>query len=220
MSRPHPVSTVVFDLDGTLVDSLPLVLRAFGHALEPFAPTPKMDIFARLGGPPERIFPALLGGERHLAAAMQRLVAFNRDNHHLIQPFTGVAVVLEQLKVRGVVLGLWTGRDRESTEWLLREHSLADFFSAVVCGDDFATHKPDPQGLRDILRQVNAVAERTLLVGDADVDVFGGSACGIDTVLINHERVVDTAVLAKSWRTVSSPFEAYDLVLRSVGSDK
>jgi pyrophosphatase PpaX len=214
MSRRVKTSAVVFDLDGTLVDSLPLVLRAFSHALEPFAPQPTMAIFAQLGGPPERIFPKLLGGDRHLPAAMERLAAFNRDNHHLIEPFTGVSVVLEQLRVRGVTLAVWTGRDRETTEWLLREHKLARFFETVVCGDDFATHKPDPEGLQEILARLEVKSSHALLVGDADVDVQGGAACGVDTVLINHGREVEPTVLAQSWRTVASPFEAYEVVLR------
>jgi pyrophosphatase PpaX len=216
MRRGRRTRTVVFDLDGTLVDSLPLVLRAFSHALEPFAPRPTMQIFAHLGGPPERIFPALLGGDRHLREAMTRLEAFNRDNHHLIEPFAGAAVVLEKLRLRDVSLAIWTGRDRESTDWLLRRHRLADFFGTVVCGDDLPSHKPDPAGLREILARLKAAAETSLMVGDADVDVLGGSACGVDTLLINHAREVEKSVQAKTWRTVSSPFEAYELVLGCV----
>src|SRR4051812_34433256 len=134
--RAGKTRAIVFDLDGTLVDSLPLVLRAFAHAIEPFGPRPTMEIFARLGGPPERIFPGLLGGERHVPAAMERLEAFNRDNHHLIRPFDGVALMLGQLRSRGLALAIWTGRDRETTEWLLHQHRLAEFFSTVMCGDD------------------------------------------------------------------------------------
>jgi HAD superfamily hydrolase (TIGR01509 family) len=148
---------------------------------------------------------------------MNRLRAFNRDNHHLIQPFTGVGIVLEKLRQRGVSLALWTGRDRESTETLLTRHRLADFFGTTICGDDLPTHKPDPEGLGEILRQLGVPAKNALLVGDADVDVLGGSACGVDTVLINHARQVESEVLAKSWRTVASPFEAYELVLNCVG---
>jgi pyrophosphatase PpaX len=217
MSRGRETRSVIFDLDGTLMDSLPLVLRAFSHALEPFAPVPTMQIFAHLGGPPERIFPSLLGGDRHLREAIARLEAFNRDNHHLIEPFAGVPVVLEKLRQRDVSLAVWTGRDRESTDWLLERHGLAGFFGAVICGDDLPSHKPDPAGLREILRRLDAAAPTSLMVGDADVDVLGGAACGVDTLLINHAREVETTVRAKSWRTVSSPFEAYELVLRCVG---
>jgi HAD superfamily hydrolase (TIGR01509 family) len=125
--------------------------------------------------------------------------------------------VLEKLRQRGVSLALWTGRDRESTEELLGQHRLAEFFAAVICGDDLPTHKPEPEGLGEILRRLAVPAKNALLVGDADVDVLGGAACGVDTVLINHSREVAEAVLKKSWRTVASPFEAYEMVLNCVG---
>jgi len=203
---------VIFDLDGTLVDSLPLVLRAFAHALEPFGSRPTMEIFARLGGPPKRIFPTLLDDVRHVPAALERLQAFNREHDHLIRPFEGVSIALEQLRARGALLALWTGRDRTTTDWLLREHRLTDFFSTVVCGDDLPTHKPDPEGLREILRRLKLDADEALLVGDADVDVLGGVACGIDTVLISHSRDVAETVRVQAWRTVTSPVEAFELV--------
>jgi pyrophosphatase PpaX len=217
VSRPKKASAVIFDLDGTLVDSLPLVLRAFTHALEPYGPRPTMDLFARLGGPPSRIFSGLVRDVRKVPAAIRRLEAFNRENYHLIRPFEGVGVVLEQLRSLGATLGVWTGRDRGSTEWLMREHGLQGFFSAVVCGDDLQTHKPEPEGLREILRQLHVKPAGALFLGDADVDVLGGAACGVDTVLIRHARAVQKNIVAKAWRSVASPFEAYELALKRVG---
>lgn len=211
---------VVFDLDGTLLDSLPLVLRAFAHALEPFGPRPTMEIFARLGGPPSRVFHTLLEKVEHVPAALERLEAFNRDNDHRIEPFTGMVAMLAQLQARGVRLAVWTGRDRETTQALLRLHRLEDYFHTVLCGDDLPTHKPDPQGLRHILQRLGVAAEETVMVGDADVDVLGGVACAIDTVLIRHAREVDAVVSAKAWRTVSTPAEAYELVLARVKPKK
>lgn len=223
MKRPESTAptvgrreAVVFDLDGTLVDSLPLVLRAFSHALEPFGPRPTMDLFAQLGGPPERIFANLLGGERHVPAALERLDDFNRDHHHLIRPFDGVHLFLDELRGRGRTLAIWTGRDRETTLELLQVHRLDGYFSAVVCGDDFGTHKPDPEGLREVLRQVGRAPAEALFVGDADVDVLGGVACGVDTVLIRHAREVAPTVQAQAWRTVVSPYEAYELLLQQL----
>ena len=217
MKHRDRTRSVVFDLDGTLVDSLPLVLGAIAHALEPFGPRPTMDIFARLGGPPERFMPTLLDDARNVPEALRRMEKFHREHHHLIRPFDGVGAVLEQLRTRGVQVAVWTGRERETTEWLLREHGLGGFFATVVCGDDLPTHKPDPQGLAEILRRLAAAAHETLLVGDADVDVLGGVACGVDTLLIQHTRNVDPEVREKSWRMVGSPFEAYALVLGCTG---
>jgi HAD superfamily hydrolase (TIGR01509 family) len=214
MRHPHPTKAVAFDLDGTLVDSLPLVLRAISHAIEPFGPArPTMEIFARLGGPPERFMPGLLSDPDDAPKALARMEKYHHENQHFIRPFDGVTVVLEQLRARDIALAVWTGRDRESTDQLLREHRLTDFFEAVVCGDDLPTHKPEPDGLRDILGRLAVSPRELLYVGDADVDVIGGAACGVDTILIRHTRQIEESVRAQAWRLVNSPFEAYELVL-------
>ena len=135
----------------------------------------------------------------------------------MIRPFDGVGVVLEKIRTSNVSLGIWTGRDRESTEWLLAQLNLARYFDAVVCGDDLPSHKPDPQGLRAIMSQLVVSSRELVFVGDADVDVLGGSACDVDTVLIRHGREVDASIRAKAWRTVISPLEAYDVVLGCLG---
>ncbi len=217
MSRATRTRTVVFDLDGTLVDSLPLVLRAIAHAIEPFGPVPPtMEIFARLGGPPERFLLPLVGDARHVPVAVERLEKFHRENFQLIQPFDGLHAFLGRLRAAGVELAIWTGRDRASSEPLLRDHRLADFFPTMLCGDDLPTHKPDPAGLREIMRRIGATAGETVFVGDADVDVLGGAGCGVDTVLIRHQRNIPAEIGRQAWRTVESPGEAFELVLGCV----
>lgn len=216
MSRAVRPRAVVFDLDGTLLDSLPLVLRAISHALEPFGARPTMDIFATLGGPPARFLQALLDDREDLPEALERLETYHRQNAHLIQPYDGVRAFLDTLRSSKVQLALWTGRDRVSAAGLLKTHQLEGFFDCSVCGDDLPSHKPDPAGLREIMRQLGVKPEETLFVGDADVDVLGGVGCGVDTLLIRHRRTVELHIAAKSWRTVESPNEAFALVLSQV----
>ena len=216
MNRQARLRAVVFDLDGTLLDSLSLVLRAITHALEPFGGRPTMDIFAHLGGPPGRFLGPLLDDLKNLPVALERLESFHRENAHLIQPYEGVSSTLESLRNAGVKLGLWTGRDRVSTDWLLKNHALEGYFNAVVCGDDLSSHKPDPAGLREIIRRLAVREEETLFVGDADVDVLGGVGCGVDTLLIRHSRSIELHITAKTWRTVASPNEAFSVILGCV----
>jgi beta-phosphoglucomutase-like phosphatase (HAD superfamily) len=78
---------VVFDLDGTLMDSLTLVLAAITHAIEPFGGRPTMDIFARLGGPPERFMGALVKQPEDVPTAVARMEDYHRANGHLIRPY-------------------------------------------------------------------------------------------------------------------------------------
>jgi HAD superfamily hydrolase (TIGR01509 family) len=216
MSRPVCRRAVVFDLDGTLVDSLPLVLASISHALAPFGSRAAADILARLGGPPERFLLTLLDDAKNLPVALERLGAFHDENVHLVRPYEGVTACLTRLRAAGVPAALWTGRDRPSAEWLLREHHLEHFFATVVCGDDLGSNKPNPEGLREIMRRLQVAPDETLFVGDADVDVLGGVGCGVDTLLIRHAREIEVHIASQSWRTVLSPREAYDLVIGCV----
>ncbi len=212
----RPKRAVVFDLDGTLIDSLPLVLEAIRHALEPFGGSPTMDIFARRGGPPERFLADLLTDPVHVPAALQRMVTFHHRNHHLIQPYAGAAETLRELRARGIPAGIWTGRDRASTRTLMAAHHLDGIVDAVVCGDDLPTHKPDPQGLLAVIDRLGCAPGEVLLVGDADVDVLGGHAGGVETGLIRHQLTIAPEVTAVCWRDVASPAEAYALVRASL----
>ncbi|MEO6244893.1 MAG: HAD family hydrolase [Opitutaceae bacterium] len=211
MSRGKPAA-VVFDLDGTLVDSLPLVLAAITHATEPYGGRPTMDIFAHLGGPPERFMAGLVKNPADVPEAVRRMVDFHEGNEHLIQPFAGAIDLLARLREAGVRTGVWTGRDRRSTERVMRRHALEGVFGAVVCCDDLATHKPDPAGLIEILRRLGAGPSETIFVGDADVDILGGAAAGVDTLLIRHARAIAPGVMAQSWRAVEKPADAYNVI--------
>jgi len=221
MSRRPEIRAVIYDLDGTLVDSMPLVLRAFAHALEPFLPPlPPMELFARLGGPPDRTFRALLGDEAQVDVALRRLVDFSRAHWRLIEPFTGMAGHLEEVAATRRAIALWTGRERESTEWILREQNLSATFEAVVCGDDLPTHKPHPGGLLEILRRLAVAPEAVIFVGDGDVDVLAGADAGVRTILIRHGRDAGPEVLTKAWMVVDTPGEAYAAVRSAVTVDR
>ncbi len=215
-----PLRAVVFDFDGTLVDSLPLVLRAITHAIEPFGPRPSMDIFAKLGGPPERFLPGLIEDARHVPAAIARMGDYHARHQDQIRPFDGVEIVLRQLRDAGLRLAVWTGRDRATTELLIAEHGLGEHFAIVVCGDDLPTHKPDPEGLREILARLGVPPAEALMVGDADVDVLGAAACGVPAVLIRHGRIVEAGVRARAWRVVTSPHEAFELLLERANESR
>lgn len=211
------IRAVVFDLDGTLVDSMPLVLRAFAHALEPFRPDLSVtDIFHRLGGPPARMMLELTGDETKAAEAMRRLDSFGFDKGSSVEPFAGMHGMLEALHGRGLALAIWTGRDRVTTEAILSAHGLNRYFNAVVCGDDLSTHKPHPEGLVTILQRLNVCPGDTLYAGDADADVLGGAEAGVRTVLISHGRVIEPLIQNKAWRQVGNPAEAYILIAETV----
>jgi phosphoglycolate phosphatase-like HAD superfamily hydrolase len=204
------ILAVIFDLDGTLVDSMPLVLQAFAHALAPFRPDLDRDgIFQRLGGPPARMMLELTGDESKAVEAMRRLEGFGFENGSLVQPFDGMRPWLMGLHARGFKLAVWTGRDRRTTQAILSAHELGAVFDVVVCGDDLSTHKPHPAGLIEILTRLDVRPEKALYAGDADADVLGGAEAGVRTVLISHGRQPGADVIGRAWCIVDTPAEAY-----------
>lgn len=212
-ARIDGIRAAIFDLDGTLIDSMPLVLRAFAHALAPFRPDlDAQGIFQRLGGPPERTLLELTGDAEKAAEALRRLGEFGFENGDLVQPFAGMHALLNRLREGGLQLAVWTGRDRRTTEAILSAHGLDGFFSAVVCGDDLPTHKPHPAGLVEILARLELQPRDALYVGDADADVLGGAEAGVRTVLIRHGREAEAVIVGQAWQCVDTPAQAYALI--------
>lgn len=204
---------VVFDLDGTLVDSMPMVLRGYAHALAPYlGPLTHEEILPRLGGPPQRFFEETISDPSHSAAALARLVDYFHEHWDLIQPFPGAADLLEHLQKSGVKVGIWTGRDRVSTEQILRHHGLAGFVAEMVCGDDLPSHKPDPEGLRTVLARLGVPAADALFAGDSDVDLLGGVDAGVQTIIIRHDRSVPAEIERLAIQALDTPSEAYQWI--------
>lgn len=211
---------VVFDLDGTLVNSMPMVLASFTYAIKIFqdAPTP-LQIFDKLAGPADICLRNLLDDETNLPEAMNRLLDYNSNHHHQIVPFPGTVEMLEGLLKSRTEVALWTGRDRETTDEILTAHNLWKYFQVVVCGDDFRSHKPDPEGLVHIMENLSLQSSEIMFVGDADVDVLAGYASQVPTMLIRHGRTVSTHIkkLCREW--VETPQQAYDIILARVATE-
>ncbi len=214
------IRAVVFDLDGTLLDSMPLVLRAYQHALAPYVTAlTDGELLRRMGGPPRRIFEQLIDDRTHVSAALHRLDAYAMEAWQQIEPFPGMIPAVDDLRAAGCRLAIWTGRERASTEWLLRRHGLAARIQVAVCGDDLPSHKPDPAGLAEALRLLGVSAGEAVFVGDAGVDVRAGVQLGVRTVFIRHSPTPVGEDEAGAWQVADTPGAAYDFLRRQVSPD-
>ena len=207
---------VVFDLDGTLIDSMPLVLQAYAQAVRPFQPMSEAEIRGYMGGPPERIFARMPLTAQQAADALRSLRAFGDVHWGDVPAFAGAVELLDTLRRAKIGVAVWTGRDRESTEWLARRHNLWGRADTWVCGDDLPSHKPDPAGLAEALRRLAVAPADGWMVGDADVDVLAGAALGVSTLLITHGLAIGQEARSKAGRSVETPAEAYALLQSSL----
>lgn len=186
---------IVFDLDGTLIDSAPdlkaalnVLLREQGRRALELPETILMigDGARRLV---ERAFAATGGGsgiEADLDLLTRRFLdIYERAATTLTVPYPGVEATLARLMDAGLALGVCTNKPYRATRRILEELDLVRFFQAVVGGDTLeGIRKPDPRALLFAISEMNAAPTATVMVGDNANDVAAARGAGIPIILV------------------------------------
>ncbi len=176
---------LVFDLDGTLIDStldLALAVNA-ARAQEGLPPLPIPQISSYVGNGAETLIRRSLGPEPSAEAVRQGLGFFLRyyrehmlDNTSL---YPGVREALEAWRAAGAGMAVLTNKPERFSAELIAGLGLRAFFARIYGGNSFTTKKPNPYGLRVIMRELGFGPERTLMIGDSSVDVHTARNAGI-----------------------------------------
>ena len=179
-----PVKAILFDLDGTLLDSVPLILDSFAHAFaavgEPLPPPP---VLARAIGIPLRAFFLEIGKtEPEIAALIAAYREHNLAQHDgRVRAFPGVVDLVTELRARGFRTALVTSKNRLGAERGLRIIGLGDAMDVLVSCDDVARPKPDPEPVNRALAWLGVDATEAVFVGDSLHDLESGRAAGVRT---------------------------------------
>jgi len=177
------LSTFLFDLDGTLIDSIELILRSYRHTLK-----------AHRGiEPPDQVWMKGLGTPLWVQfrewtedpAEIELMVATYREYnlaHHdeLVRPYDGVVPAVRELKKRGR-LGLVTSKLRSGALRGLRLAGIEDAFEAIVGSDEVTHPKPHPEPVLKALALLGAPAGGAVYIGDSRHDMESGRAAGVRT---------------------------------------
>ena len=196
----------LFDLDGTLVDTVPDIDRALNHALATVG-LAHVDL---------SLTRHWIGhGSRTLikqALEYQQQAAAEPDIDQLITPFldyykANIAVhshiypevkeALSTLQQRGIKLAVVTNKLTELSEPLLQDIGLYEFFDLIVCGDTASKPKPDPAPINLCLEQFAYAPEQVLMVGDSETDVLAAQAASVDVACMRdgYNHGIDVATL-------------------------
>ena len=168
---------IIFDRDGTLYDSLDVILRAFDHAIEPFTqkrPT-REEWFAAFGPAEMDVISKFIGPEKK-QEAFNRFFDYYRTHFNEIHLYPGIRELLFELKRNGSKLMLFTGGGHVSTRFCLEQTGILHLFDALICGEDVLHPKPHPEGVLKLMKEQKLQPGETIVVGDAASDVEAGKA--------------------------------------------
>jgi phosphoglycolate phosphatase len=183
---------VVFDLDGTLIDSVPDIASALNDCLfvEGLAPLTEAGVTALVGGGARELVARAMG-DTFAAGDVDRvfgefLVRYEADPVRRTRLYPGARELLDDLANIGLPLAICTNKPIGLTHSILDRLDLSATFCAVWGGDAGRPLKPDPACLRTLCVDLGTVPAQTLMVGDSHVDVDVARAAGCPSMVVAH----------------------------------
>jgi pyrophosphatase PpaX len=187
---------VLFDLDGTVVDSGSIILASMRHATrkvlgEEFADE---ELMQAVGGPGLEAQMAVFGPDQ-VDELVRVYRAHNEPLHEELEACVGMEDVLVRLRDEGRRLGVVTAKRRSTVELAFARVPLGHLFETVVGGDETERHKPDPEPLLLAATRMESDPGETAYVGDSPFDVRAAKAAGMYAVAVTWGRIHDRTIL-------------------------
>jgi phosphoglycolate phosphatase len=195
---------LVFDWDGTLVDSIERIVTSLQHASKHAADTEISETKAKnviglgLTEAIAQLHPEL--DEQFDASKLKNIAEAYRQHYLYDNPipaplFAGVNELLTDLRNDGYMLAISTGKSRAGLEQSINEHRLAEYFATSRCAGENKS-KPHPEMLHEILHQLNFSATQALMIGDSEHDLKMANNANMPSIGVT-QGVHDRAILAK-----------------------
>ncbi len=223
------IKGVIFDLDGTIIDTLGTYTQAFNQGLGKFnletVPKKELAVLLNEGLPLKEIirrrYPSLPPEmpSECFEEIRKAYLELEEDGVHL-QP--GAREALSQLKAMGLKIGIATGRTTEGERsWLeLRRLNADQFIDAMVTSAALAHRKPAPDGLIECMKELGLSAQECVFVGDSRADILTGKAAGVRTVAVTTGVAEGEALAQEGPDDIINSLAELPVLIRSLERDE
>lgn len=182
-----PVTTVLFDLDGTLIDSVRLILDSYHHTLAQHGQSPRSDEYwlAGLGTPLRVQFKHWADDPETLDAMIGTYREYNLSHHDaMVTPYPGTVDMVRRIRGAGYRTGLVTSKNKPGALRGLKLVGLEESMELVIGADDVTNPKPHGEPVELALRLLGEPASAAVFVGDSVHDMESGRAAGVRTAAV------------------------------------
>ncbi|HSD19294.1 MAG TPA: HAD family hydrolase [Anaeromyxobacter sp.] len=187
MSKRAPIA-ILFDLDGTLVDTVPFILASARHAFEGYGLCPTdQEWIGGIGTPLRTQIASFARRPEDVDPLVARYREYWVANHdRMTRTFPGALDVLDTLVAGGHPIGVVTAKTEEGALRTLRHTGLLRYMQAIVGADTCLRCKPDPEPVKVALARLERAPSEALLVGDSPHDIAAARAAGVRAVGVLH----------------------------------
>lgn len=184
-----PIKLIIFDLDGTLVNSIVDITNSLNYATEPLGLAPKTveEVGALVGEGITKVIERVIGEERlrHRDEVVKRFLEFYSE--HIVDntfPYPGVKESLEGLK--GYKKAVISNKREALSVKVLEGLNLFRYFDLVLGSDSAAERKPSPVPVLHVLSKLGFSPQEAVMVGDSDLDIAAGKGAGVKTIGVTY----------------------------------
>ena len=185
------IYTILFDLDGTLVDTAPDLIEAHNHVMNKFGHNPKQlsDIKSLAGRGAwvmmQRSFKNEITDEKTKKKMVDEFISFYAKNiNNESKPIKGIFEFLEWAKSKNISMGVCTNKREVLAIDLLKKINMYKYFEYIAGADTFEFNKPDPRHLTNVVEIIGGDLKKTIMVGDSEVDANSAHNANLPFVLV------------------------------------
>jgi len=177
---------IIFDMDGTLVSSLPVIFHCENEISRKYLETSLTleHVISKFGPPAHTIITEMtrnLPNDVQSRAVSDYYECYRTHVSSRGIVFPGIIELLRRIKVSGRRLALFTGVEKNMMEYTLSPFKLSEFFEVRITADDIQKSKPDPEGINLALSRIKTDAKESMYVGDSPADIIAGRRAGVMT---------------------------------------